>query len=184
MLQGVPGREGRVDAVRSHDDLLLGEAVEPDEIGARAFRDSQHAARGAGSARHDAPEDEPVLQPHVRRAVLEREIVDRDHRRARRANGDGVLRVHERRARPAEQLRQRPEHPQLLERRPQHEWLDPFGHELGMASRRGNPEAGGVRERSQLAQQVPHVRLVAGPAATEHVRVHDHERLAHASARR
>ena len=104
--------------------------------------------------------------------------------RARRANGDGVLRVHKRGVPSAEELRQRPEHPQLLERSPQHERLDPCGNELGMASDRGDPEAGGVRERSQLAQQVPHVRLVAGPAATEHVCVHDYERLGHASARR
>jgi hypothetical protein len=51
--------------------------------------------------RDDAAEDEPVLRRHVGRVVLEGEIVDRDDRRARRAEGNGVLGVDERRPRPA-----------------------------------------------------------------------------------
>ena len=41
--------------------------------------------------------------------------------------------------------------------------------------------AGG--ERAELAEQVAHVRLVAGAAAAEHVGVDDDERSAHARAR-
>ena len=116
--------------------------------------------------------------------MLEREVVDHDDRRARRANGDGVLRVYESGTTPAEQPRQRPEHPQLLHRRLQHERLDPLGHELRMPSGRADPEAGGARERAELAQEVPDVRLVARPVPSQHVRVDDDQRLAHASARR
>ena len=71
--QRVSRRKRGIDTVRSHDDLLLREAVEPDEIGARALRDGQHAASRAGRARDDSAEDEPVPQRHVRRAVLEGE---------------------------------------------------------------------------------------------------------------
>ena len=53
-----------------------------------------------------------------------------------------------------------------------------------MPSDRGDPEAGAIRERPELAQQVPDVRLVAGAAPAEHVRVDDDQRLGHASARR
>jgi hypothetical protein len=81
--QGVSRCKGGIDAVRGHDDLLLGQAVEPDEVGARALGDGQHAARLSSSARDDSAEDEPVLERHVRRAVLEGEIVDRDHGRTR-----------------------------------------------------------------------------------------------------
>ena len=53
-----------------------------------------------------------------------------------------------------------------------------------MPRHRGNPEAGRRRERPQLAQQVPDVRLVAGPLAAEHVRVDHDQRVGHATARR
>ena len=86
--------------------------------------------------------------------------------------------------RAAEQPRQRPEHPQLLDRRPEHERLDPGRDELGMSRGRRDPQAGVAGERSKLAQKVAHVRLVAGAMPAEHVRVDDDERLAHASAPR
>ena len=62
-----------------------GEAVEPDEVArVRSETVSTRAAR-AGGARHDAAEDEPVLQRHERGVVLEGEVVDRDDRGARGA---------------------------------------------------------------------------------------------------
>ena len=108
--------------------------------------------------------------------------MDRDDRRAREHERQGVLEVPERRAELPEQARQRHSHPQLLERRREAYGLDPLGNEVGIARDGGKPEAGGGRERRQLAQEVEHVRLVACALAAEDVGVDDDER-SHASSR-
>ena len=107
--------------------------------------------------------------------------MDRDNRRAGQRERQGVLEVAEVGAEPAEQPRQGQRHPQLLGGRPEPDRLDPVGNEVGAARDRGEPKAGLRRERRQLAEQVEHVRLVAGPPAAEHVRVDDDEGL-HASS--
>ena len=108
--------------------------------------------------------------------------MNRDDRGAWRADGNGVLRVHERCAHAPEQSGQRPEHPGLLQRCPQLERLDALRNERRVARHRCDPEVGA--ELAELAEQVADVRLVAGAAAAEHVRVDDDERHAHPRARR
>ena len=113
----------------------------------------------------------------MRGVVLEREVVDRDHSRARRAERDRVLRVHERSADAPEQAGQRPEHPCLLDVRTQSERLDPVGRSSGLrvtaAIRRPDSAA------PELPEQVEDVGLVAGALPTEHVGIDDDERVAH-----
>ena len=78
-----------------------GQPVELLEIAPRPLRDGEDAGRLARRARHDALEDGEILLPHQRRVALEREIVDRDDRRAGAPQRHRVLRVDERRRRRA-----------------------------------------------------------------------------------
>jgi hypothetical protein len=116
--------EGRIDAVRCDDDTTLGDPVELDEVATRPLRDGEHAGSARHCARHDPAEHEPVAKRHQRPIALEREIVHRHHCGARTAQGQRVLRVHERRVGPAQRTGQRPGHPQLLRRRSQLDRLD------------------------------------------------------------
>ena len=160
------------------------EPVQLDEIAARALRHREHTRGAAGRARHDPPEHEAVAATHQRRVALEREIVDRDDRRARAAQRQRVLRVHEGGPEPSEQPRERPRHAQLLARGRELDRLDRRrgrdpGRRVTAAIRRPAPAAGS----GQLAQQVEDVGLVAGALAAEDVGVDDDERLGHASSR-
>ncbi len=83
--------------------------------------------------------------------------------------------------RASEQSRERREHPQLLDGSAELERLDSIRNELRMARRGCEPKVV-RRERSQLAEEVAHVRLVAGAAAAEHVGVDDDQRGRHPSA--
>ncbi len=87
------------------------------------------------------------------------------------AERERVLRVDEVGADPSEQAGKRERHAELLPARPSSTASMPFGHEVGPARDRGNADSGLGCERAELAEQVAHVRLVAGPPAAEHVRV-------------
>ena len=102
--------------------------------------------------------------------------MDRDDRGTGRPEGNGVLRVDERGARTAQQPWQRDQHPQLLHRGAQPQWLDSVRHELRVAGGRRDAEARFRRERAELAQEVAHVRLVTGAQAAEDVGIDDDER--------
>ena len=96
-------------------------------------------------------------------------------------HGKGVLRVNERRSGPA-QAREPPRHAQLLAPQAELDRLDARRNEIRPTRDGADPEPGWGGEREQLAEQVQDVRLVARPAATEHVRIDDDERAAHASS--
>jgi hypothetical protein len=164
--------------------VLGRDAVELDEVGLRALRDRDDAFGRTGRPRHYAPEDEAVLRGHRGRVPLEGEVVNRHHGWAGAADGERVLRVHERRPDSAQQPRQRQEHAELLRRRVQGQRLDPERHEPGSPRRRRHANPGVRREVPELAQEVQHVGLVARAAAPEHVGVNDDQRRGHASARR
>ncbi len=68
-------------------------------------------------------------------------------------------------------------------RRAERQRLDAGGDELGVTRGGRDAQAGALRERRQLAQEVQDVRLVARPLPPEHVRVDDDEWGAHAHAR-
>ena len=89
--------------------------------------------------------------------------------RPRPAERQRVLEVRELGPEPPEQPRQRAGHPRLLEPRRQLDRLDAGRDELGMPRHGREAEVG--RGRGQLAQQVRHVRLVAGALPAEHVGV-------------
>jgi hypothetical protein len=124
-------------------------------------------------ARDDDAKDETVEPAHRSGVGLEREVVQRDDAATVPAQRERMLEVRERGAETAEQSRQRPCHPHLLQRRREANRLDAVGHELRMA-RHGREAKVGRHTRKQ-AEQVRDVRLVAGARPAEHVGVdHDH----------
>ena len=124
------------------------------------------AARRPG---HDGLEDRAFARAHDRRVALEREVLHREHRRAREAGRDRVHEVREGRLQPAQEPRERPQHAQLLHARLQLDRAHAVRHEVGPAgdARRRS------RSRGQRAQQLAHVRLVPGAVAAERVGVDD-----------
>ncbi len=162
-------RERRVDAVRRHRHPSGRNAVQLDDVALRPLGDGEHVVGATRGARDDEPEHGAIEPAHRRRVVLEGEVVQRDDGATPPAQRQRMLEVRELGPEPAEQSRQRPRHPLLLQPRGQLDRLDTVGHELGMA--RHGREAQVGRDARQLAQQVRDVRLVARARAAEHVGV-------------
>ena len=175
----VTGAERGVDPVRGNDDPCGRDIVVLGEIALRALRDGDDARRGAGGAGDDPAEDEAVAPPH--QAALEGEVVDRHDGRARAAERNRVLRVHERGPEPAQRARERPHHPQLLRARGELHGLDAVRDQLRVPGDGREPQARARRRPGQRPEQVPDVGLVARPLAAEDVGVDDDQR--HASSR-
>jgi hypothetical protein len=149
----------------------------------RAPRDREHPERAPQRPGDDAPEDDAVREGHQLGIALERQVLDRQQRGARKPRRQRVREVHEARAQRAQQPRQLHCHPHLLRRRLQLDRLDAFGHQVGPSGDRRDPQPLGLR--GKLAQEVRDIRLVARPAPAEDVRVDDDKRLvAGARARR
>jgi hypothetical protein len=84
---------------------------------------------------------------------------------------------------PPQQTRKRNRHAELLRANRKLHGLDPVGDELRVSRHGGDTEI--LRNRRELAQQLRDVGLVAGSAASEHIRVDEHERpVSHCAASR
>ena len=90
--------------------------------------------------------------------------------------------MRERRPQPAEHQRHAHRHAQLLQARRQPDRLDAVRDEFRVA--RDGREAKSVSGAGQRAQQLLDVRLVARSVASEHIRIDNHERIAHPAASR
>ena len=65
--------------MRDHGDLLLGHAVELDQVALRPLGDGDHAAGAPHRERHAGPEGSVSFSGIAFQAALEREVVDGDH---------------------------------------------------------------------------------------------------------
>ena len=92
-----------------------------------------------------------------------------------------VLEVDEGRPQPGEQAREGDGHAQVLRGGGEDDRLDARRYEVGAAGDGGEAEAPGAGGGRQGAQEVRHVRLVAGAVAAEHVGV-DHDEGAGSAA--
>ena len=113
--------------------------------------------------------------------MLEREVVNRQHRAAAVGGRDHVVEVPERGAESPQQPRKRHGHPDALAPSGEQDRLDSVGNEVGPARDRGQPLL--VCDRRQLPQERGDVGLVARTAASEDVRVDDDERFHEARSR-
>ncbi len=167
-----------IDAVRCHHDLLRWNVVELDEISLGALRHREDARGASDCARNDAAKDEPVSRAEQAGLAFEREVVNGDDARAAQTQRERVLRVHEVGAEPSEQPRERDGHSEHLRARTKLDGLDAGGNELRTPGDAGEPEARCRGQQRQLAEQIAHVGLVAGPLAPENVGVDGDERHA------
>src|SRR5581483_406765 len=103
-----------------------------------------------------------------------------EHRRAWQTRGDRVHEMRELRPKAVEQARHGPHHPRLLEARPQLYGTDAVRYQLRTARHRREVEVA-----RQCAEQLAHVRLVAGAVTAERVGVDDdHAASSYACSRR
>ena len=168
VVAAVRRAELRAGSERRDGDLLRGDAVELDEVVARPLRNGEHVRGATRRPWHDELEDRALARSHRRRVALEGEILHGEHSRAREPRRDRVHEVREARPEAPQQARHRPQHAQLLHLRVELDRADAVGHEVGPAC-----DGREIEVARQCAQQLAHVRLVAGATAPEEVGVDD-----------